>query len=220
MNARALILDKLTVTLAGRKLVHLDTAIPAGEVRCLVGPSGSGKSTALAALAGTLAPDFRWSGRALLDGAEITTMPPWKRRLGLLFQDALLFPHLSVAGNLALGLAPQAGEDRRARIEAALERIGLAGSGKRDPAGLSGGQQARVALMRTLLSKPRALLLDEPFASLDRPLRREIRSFVFALAREEGLPVLLVTHDPEDVETSGNPALSPLGAAVTAADMH
>jgi putative thiamine transport system ATP-binding protein len=136
---------------------------------------------------------------------ELTPLPPEARRVGILFQDDLLFPHLSVAGNLAFALPasvrPMA--QRRARIEQALADAGLAGFGDRDPATLSGGQRARVALLRTLLAQPRALLLDEPFSKLDAQLRDEVRRFVFEHARDSALPTVLVTHDEADAVAAG-----------------
>lgn len=196
--------------LAGRELIRpFDLAVPAGEAATLMGPSGCGKSSLLAYICGTLDPAFQGVGRVLLDGTEIGDRPPEARRLGILFQDDLLFPHLSVADNLAFGLPPEVRgrRARRARVEAALAEADLAGFGARDPATLSGGQRARIALMRTLLAAPRALLLDEPFAKLDVALRGRMRRFVFAHARAQRLPTLLVTHDPADAQAAGGPIL-------------
>jgi putative thiamine transport system ATP-binding protein len=174
-------------------------------VLTVMGPSGSGKSALLAAITGTLPPAFAMTGRILLDGHDITTRPTEARHVGILFQDELLFPHLSVGGNLAFGLpaAVKGRAERRARIEAALADVGLAGFADRDPATLSGGQRARVALMRMLLSEPRALLLDEAFSKLDADLRDQVRSLVFGIARDRDLPVLQVTHDAADAEAAG-----------------
>ncbi len=203
--ALGLRLDALTVTLGGRGLVALDTLIGPGEALTVMGPSGSGKSTLLAAITGTLPPAFGMTGRILLDGVDVTHMPTEARRIGVLFQDELLFPHLSVGANLAFGLRPEVrGRGaRRARIEAALADIGLEGFAGRDPATLSGGQRARVALMRMLLSEPCALLLDEAFSKLDAALRGQVRAFVFDTARARRLPVLQVTHDIADAEAAG-----------------
>ncbi len=139
---------------------------------------------------------------------DITGWPPESRRIGILFQDDLLFPHLSVGENLAFGIPRSVDRRaRRARIAAALAEAEMPSFESRDPATLSGGQRARVALMRTLLSEPRALLLDEPFSKLDAALRGRIRRFVFDHAIERGLPTLLVTHDPDDAAAAGGPLL-------------
>ena len=214
MTAPALVLERLRLGLAGTTLVDLDVTVPPGEVLTVMGPSGSGKSTLLAALAGLLDPVFDLEGRVRLGDDDVTRWPPERRRIGVLFQDPLLFPHLSVAGNLLFGVpAGVRGRARRQRVEAALADAGLAGFGPRDPATLSGGQQARVALLRVLLSEPRALLLDEPFAKLDAALKDDIRNFVFARVRARELATILVTHDPADAEAAGGPvhALEPSG---------
>lgn len=209
MPEPGLTLERLCIEHGGRRLIELDTRIAPGETLTLMGPSGIGKSTVLAAITGTLAPGFRLSGRILLDGEDITHLPTERRHVGILFQDELLFPHLSVAGNLAFGLpASVPRPERGPRIEAALAEVDLGGFGPRDPATLSGGQKARVALMRMLLSEPRALLLDEPFSGLDAQLRDQTRRLVFDLARERGLPALLVTHDAADAEAAGRQVIT------------
>lgn len=203
MNDRHhLVLKDVQLALDGASLLTLDAEVGPGEILSVMGPSGAGKSTLLAFVAGFLAPAFAASGRVLLNGHDITGLPAERRGIGLLFQDPLLFPHLSVAGNLRFGL-PRAIRDKSASIEAALADIGLAGFGDRDPATLSGGQQSRVALMRLLLSEPRAVLLDEPFSRLDSHLRQEMRQLVFDRLRDAGLPSLLVTHDREDAAAAG-----------------
>ncbi|APX94031.1 ABC transporter ATP-binding protein [Halomonas sp. 1513] len=202
MTAPCLEFNQVHIALQGRTLLELDARVAPGEVLTVMGPSGSGKSTLLAYAAGFLAPAFHASGQVLLGGQDVTALPAEQRGIGLLFQDPLLFPHLSVAGNLRFGL-PRATPDKSARVEAALADIGLAGFGARDPATLSGGQQARVALMRLLLSAPKAVLLDEPFSKLDMALRHEMRQLVFDQLRAAGLPSLLVTHDHADAEDAG-----------------
>jgi len=184
-------------------------SVPPGEVVTVMGPSGCGKSSLLALICGTLDAALQGRGRVLLNGADVSDKPPEARRVGILFQDDLLFPHLSVAGNLAFGLpaAVKGRRARRARIEAALAEADMLAFYDRDPTTLSGGQRARIALLRTLLSEPRALLLDEPFAKLDVALRAKFRSFVFEHARAQALPTLLVTHDPQDAADAGGPRL-------------
>lgn len=212
----ALILDDLRVTLDGQEMVRLSAKVAGGEVLTIMGPSGSGKSTALAAIIGTLRPPFSLSGRILLDGRDVTRLATRDRRIGLLFQDDVLFPHLSVGGNLAFALAAGGTrQDRRAQVDAALAAAGLDGFVDRDPATLSGGQRARVALLRTLLAQPRALLLDEPFSRLDAGLRAQVRAYVLDRARAEGLPVVLVTHDPEDARAAGGAVIPPRGAPLS-----
>jgi len=201
---KGLILDHVVLSLAGRVLIGpLELSIAPGEVVTLMGPSGSGKSSLLAFLCGTLDPVFRCQGRVRLDDNDITHWAPERRRLGILFQDDLLFPHLSVGSNLAFGLPPGLSkEQRRQRVETALVEAGLGGFALRDPATLSGGQRARVSLLRMLLSQPHALLLDEPFGRLDSRLRGQFREFVFTRARTNDLPVLMVTHDMADAEAA------------------
>ena len=140
----------------------------------------------------------------------MTGLPAQQRRIGVLFQDDLLFPHLTVGQNLAFGLAnaAQGRAARRARVQQALLEAGLEGLAERDPATLSGGQRARVALLRALLAEPRVLLLDEPFSKLDTALRQGVRRFVFAHAAARGLPVLLVTHDRADADAASGPVLT------------
>ena len=219
MTDSGLVLDGVHVGLGAQLLIPpLSLVVAPGDVTTVMGPSGSGKSSLLAYLCGTLDPAFRAGGRIRLDGIDVTELPPERRRIGILFQDDLLFPHMSVAENLAFGLGAElrGRAARRARIEAALAEAGLAGFGDRDPATLSGGQRVRIALLRTLLSRPRALLLDEPFGKLDATLRARFRGLVLGHARRQQLPTLLVTHDPDDAAAAGGPVvmipLDPLAA--------
>jgi len=211
-----LVLDRLEVRAKGKLIVALDAVVKPGGVLTIMGPSGSGKSTALAAIIGTLGPEFSLSGRLILDGRDVTGLPTRARGVGLLFQDDVLFPHLSVGGNLAFALPPalRGRKARRAAVEAALAKAGLAGFADRDPATLSGGERARVALMRTLLAEPRALLLDEPFSRLDAGLRDHIRAFVLDLIRAERIPAILVTHQSDDARAAGGRIIDPLGRPV------
>ena len=181
-----------------------------GRILTLMGPSGSGKSSVLAAMAGTLhsvaegSEVLRFEGKVMLDGRDLTTLPTAQRGIGLLFQDDLLFAHMTVGENLLFAVPAGPKRERLAAVEQALDEAGLAGFGARDPATLSGGQRARVALMRALLARPKALLLDEPFSKLDAALRDQFRTFVFEHLRESGVPAVLVTHDAADV---ADPAL-------------
>lgn len=194
----------------GTLVSDLRFEVQPGQILTLMGASGSGKSSVLAAIAGTLgsvaegAQALRCSCSVRLDGEDITHRPTAQRGIGLLFQDALLFAHMTVAENLLFAVPPGPRAQRLAQVRQALDEAGLGGYGKRDPATLSGGQRARVALMRALLAQPRALLLDEPFSMLDATLRDQFRAFVFEHIRARHIPAVLVTHDPADI---ADPAL-------------
>lgn len=173
--------------------------IAAGQILTVMGPSGCGKSSLLAAIAGLDAGRLHLTGRIRLHGQDVQHLPTERRRIGLLFQDDLLFAHWTVGQNLLFAVPAGPKQARWAAVHAALSNADLAGYADRDPATLSGGQRARVALMRALLARPHALLLDEPFARLDTALRVPLRTWVYAHLREQGIPTLLVTHDPSDV---------------------
>lgn len=198
-------LDAVRIRLNERELVAVDRHIRPGETLTVMGPSGSGKSTLLAYVGGFLDPVFSGEGRVVCGGRDIAHLPAGDRHAGILFQDPLLFPHMSIGGNLVFAI-PQAVKGRtvrRARAEEALDDVGLSGFFERDPDTLSGGQKARVALARTLLAAPNFLLLDEPFSKLDMQLRGQIRDLVFDKAKRSRLPVILVTHDAADAEAAG-----------------
>lgn len=202
--ARGLELRDVVIRKGGQVLVQMNTLIGPGEVLSIMGPSGSGKSTLLALITGNLAPDFQATGEVWLDGNDISKLPTHQRRAGILFQDDLLFPHLSVGANLAFGLRSGGTTGERAeRVNEALREVELDGYQDRDPATLSGGQKARVALMRMLLAEPCALLLDEAFSRLDADLRLQVRDLVFERALVRDLPVIMVTHDIEDARAAG-----------------
>nr|WP_234988805.1 ATP-binding cassette domain-containing protein [Tropicibacter naphthalenivorans] len=172
--------------------------VPARQKLAVLGPSGAGKSTLLDAIAG-----FRpmHAGTILCDGAEITQSPPEQRPVSILFQDANLFPHLTVARNLGLALRPDGGRlspDAAQQVAEALTRVGLSGYDDRKPGTLSGGQQGRAALARVLLQARPVILLDEPFAALGPALKVEMLGLVTEVADRLGATVLMVTHDPED----------------------
>ena len=165
-----------------------------GEFYTLLGPSGCGKTTLLRMLAGFAQPD---AGRILVDDEPIDPVPPWKRNVGMVFQNYALWPHMSVFENVAFGLRERrvSGHELERKVRAALELVGLTGFERRRPSQLSGGQQQRVALARTLVIQPRLLLLDEPLSNLDAQLRAQMRLELLRLHRDVGITTLYVTHD-------------------------
>jgi len=184
----------------GRRVVDdVSLTIQAGQVTCLLGPSGCGKSTTLRMIAGV---EMQDSGEIWVDGRlvcdTVYRVPPEQREIGLMFQDFALFPHLSVAENVAFGLKTGTKEERRARVEELLGRVDLMRFVDGFPHQLSGGEQQRVALARALAPRPRIMLMDEPFSGLDNRLRDGIRDETLSLLKEEDTAVLLVTHEPEE----------------------
>lgn len=180
-------------------LAQLNLQVPSGVIHTVMGSSGSGKSSLLAAICGTLPDGVQFEGEVSLDGQRVDQLPTEKRHIGILFQEDLLFAHMTVAENLMFAVPAGPRDARLAQVQQGLDDLEMSGYGPADPATLSGGQRARVALMRALLAQPRALLLDEPFSKLDAALRERMREFVFELVRKRGLPVLMVTHDHSDV---------------------
>jgi len=181
----------------------VDLTVRRGSVVALLGPSGCGKTTLLRTIAGLEAPDagvIDVAGTVLSDGPSV--VPPEKRRIGMVFQDWALFPHLSVAANVGYGL-PKA-ERRGPRVDEALALVGLVGFGDRVPGTLSGGQQQRVALARALAPRPSLLLLDEPFSNLDASLRVSVRSEIHALLLDLGITCVFVTHDQDEAFVVGD----------------
>lgn len=172
---------------------------PNGKVMTLMGPSGCGKSSLLAAIAGLPLSGLHANIEVSLQGQRVDQLPTSQRHIGLLFQDDLLFAHMSVRQNLLFAVPPGTAAEREAQADAALKELGFQSLADRSPLTLSGGQRARVSLMRTLLAKPQALLLDEPFSKLDVALREQFRQFVFEHVRRLQLPTLLVTHDAADI---------------------
>ena len=179
---------------------EVSLAIKDGEFLVLLGPSGCGKTTTLRMVAGFIEPT---AGHVKLGGSDVTLLPPWKRNAGMVFQSYALFPHLTVAQNVAFGLEMRklgkADIDRR--VEETLALVRLAGYGARLPRQLSGGQQQRVALARALAIRPDVLLLDEPLSNLDAKLRQEVRVEIRELQRQLGLTTVMVTHDQEEALT-------------------
>ena len=199
-------ITNLNVSKAGQALIsELNLSVAPGEVFTLMGASGSGKSTLLNWIVGALDPVFSVQGELWLNGVRRDTLPIEARRIGILFQDDLLFPHLSVGQNLAFALPAriQGRAERRRVIESVLADVGLSGFHDRDPATLSGGQKARISVLRALLAEPEGLLLDEPFSKLDAVLRGQFRAFVYDRISQLGIPTLLVTHDPADIPPEG-----------------
>ncbi|HBD91616.1 MAG TPA: Fe3+/spermidine/putrescine ABC transporter ATP-binding protein [Gemmobacter sp.] len=189
----------LTRRFGGRAVVQaVSLAIAPGHVTCLLGPSGCGKSTTLRMIAGVEQPD---EGTILIDGAEVfgpaRNLPPEARGIGLMFQDFALFPHLTVAQNVAFGLKGES-EAKARRVDELLEKVNLSGYGAKHPHQLSGGEQQRVALARALAPRPRLMLMDEPFSGLDNRLRDGIRDTTLEVLKQEGAAVLLVTHEPDE----------------------
>jgi putative thiamine transport system ATP-binding protein len=198
-------LEDVTLTVGERTLFGpISISVEKGKVLTVMGPSGSGKSTLLDFICGTLGNAFEAVGEVVLNGRHLNALEAESRRIGILYQDDLLFPHMSVGENLMFGLpATVRGRDeRQERVVQALADAELEGFAGRSPFTLSGGQRARVALMRVLLSEPEALLLDEPFGALDKSLREQFRTFVFDHTRTLGLPTLLVTHDHDDASAA------------------
>ena len=198
-TAPRLEIRNLVRSFGGRRVVDdVSLSVQPGQVTCLLGPSGCGKSTTLRMIAGV---EMQDSGEIYVDGQLICDahrrVPPEKREIGLMFQDFALFPHLSVADNVAYGLRGSK-IDKRQRVEDMLARVRMKGFVDAFPHPLSGGEQQRIALARALAQKPRIMLMDEPFSGLDNRLRDGIRDETLAILKEEDTAVLLVTHEPEE----------------------
>lgn len=178
-------------------------SVGAGEIVTLMGKSGSGKSSILSCIGGDLSNAFEASGDVKLDGKALNHLPPESRNIARLFQDDLLFPHMTVGENLLFAIHGTSRAERMNDMRAALHNAELDGFENRAPHTLSGGQRSRVALMRALLAKPKAILLDEPFSKLDTELRAQIRAHTFANIAARNIPALLVTHDRSDAPHGG-----------------
>ena len=194
-------LENINVNLGGQSIVEgVGFELQEGEIGCLLGPSGCGKTTLLRAIAGfePVQQGGIWLGTRQVSGADIDHVEPEHRGIGMVFQDFALFPHLSVADNISFGLRGASSAEKRARVTELLEHVGLEGYGPRYPHQLSGGQQQRVALARALAPRPRLLLLDEPFSSLDAELRESLAMEVRDVLKREKITGLLVTHDQQE----------------------
>ena len=182
----------------------LSFRIAPGEVLTLMGPSGCGKSTVLNALAGHPSADFSYHGDYYYQQQRLNDLPAEQRHIGILFQDDLLFPHLNVWENLAIALPNHITKSqRKQQALATLTSLDLSALADKHPEQISGGQRARISMMRMLLAEPAVILLDEPFSKLDKSLRVDFRRWVFAQTQRLGLPVLMVTHDEADVPANG-----------------
>jgi len=209
LSGRGLSVRGLTIVYEGRTLIDdLDLEVAPHEIVALLGPSGSGKSSLLRCIAGVQAPE---RGSIGWDGQDITRVPAHRRGIGLVFQDALLFPHRDVAGNVGFALPRDASSS--GRVSDLLALVGLPGFEGRDVATLSGGEAQRVALARALAPRPRMLLLDEPFGALDRDLRDRLAADVRRLLLDAGTPALHVTHDRQEAELVADRILHLPGAA-------
>ncbi|OED43296.1 ABC transporter ATP-binding protein [Endozoicomonas sp. (ex Bugula neritina AB1)] len=200
-----LMVDRLSVAFGDAQLFKgLSFSVDSGDVLSVMGPSGSGKTTLLNVISGSLESSFSVTGQLLLNDHSLIGVAPHKRHIGLQFQDHLLFPHMTVGENLAFGLPRHYRKStRRERVLKALMDCGLKGYEDYAPKQLSGGQKARVSLMRTLLSEPDLILLDEPFSKLDAELRGHFRKFVFSQIKSRNIPALMVTHDIQDLPVGG-----------------
>jgi len=200
-KAPAVRLRGLSLSLGGNRILSdIDLDLMPGQVLALLGPSGSGKTTILRLVAGLMAPDagaIEIGGRVMADAAQGVFVPSEQRGLGMVFQDYALWPHMSVFQNVAFPLEMQrvAKADRKHRVMAALERVGLAGLADRRPSALSGGQQQRVAIARAIVAEPKLVLFDEPLSNLDRELRETMVDEIAGLVADLGLTALYVTHD-------------------------
>lgn len=185
--------------LARPLLSNFSLTIKAGKITVLQGPSGCGKSTLLGAIAGTAPESLELSGEIILQDIMLNLLAPEKRQVGILFQESLLFPHLNVGDNLAFGLPKsKSRKDRQQAVSDALAQADMTDYGTADPAILSGGQKARIAMMRAMLSEPKLLLMDESFAALDPELRQQFGHFVSTQIETRHIPALLISHHEDD----------------------
>ncbi|NDW16478.1 ATP-binding cassette domain-containing protein [Alteromonas genovensis] len=206
----ALTLRELEIFKGSALLLSLDVTVDEGEILTVMGPSGSGKSTLLQAIAGHLDTPFSFSGSISIDGTNLASQPPHRRGVGVMFQDALLFEHMTVEQNIMFAMPSakyQTKSRKREAVAKLLHAVELDEMQHRVVTTLSGGQQSRISLLRTLAAEPQAVLLDEPFSKLDTALRQHIREWTFTQLRERNIPALLVTHDSADAVSAGGQAI-------------
>jgi putative thiamine transport system ATP-binding protein len=203
----SLILDNITILKHDSRLLTVNVEVKKGEIVAVMGPSGAGKSTLLDGISGQLTPPFTMEGQLILNGQVMNDIPAHQRNIGILYQDALLFEHLNVGENIAFAMQGNRQgrnkQERRDAIAEYLTEVGLGDLQDRSVHTLSGGQQARVALLRTLAAKPDAVLLDEAFGKLDATRKTQFRDWVFTQLVKRQLPTLMVTHDIADAEAAG-----------------
>ena len=199
-------LENIVIYRDKKPLLQLSAEVAKGEVLTVMGPSGAGKSTLLQAVAGQLKAPFSIAGQIKINGVVINDIDAHLRRVGIMFQDALLFEHMTVGENIAFAMPADRQKNKQMKRDAInelLAAVDLDGIADRAVNTLSGGQQARVSLIRTLASQPEVVLLDEPFSKLDVALRGQIRSWTFSQLKARKIPAVLVTHDKDDALAAG-----------------
>ena len=199
-------LENIVIYHDERPLLQLSAEVAGGEVLTVMGPSGAGKSTLLQAIAGQLKAPFSIAGQIKINGVVINNIDAHLRKVGIMFQDALLFEHMTVGENIAFAMPADRHKNKQVKRDAInelLAAVDLDGIADRAVNTLSGGQQARVSLIRTLASQPEAVLLDEPFSQLDVALRGQIRSWTFSQLKARKIPAVVVTHDKDDALAAG-----------------
>ena len=199
-------LENIVIYHDERPLLQLSAEVAGGEVLTVMGPSGAGKSTLLQAIAGQLKAPFSIAGQIKINGVVINNIDAHLRKVGIMFQDALLFEHMTVGENIAFAMPADRHKNKQVKRDAInelLAAVDLDGIADRAVNTLSGGQQARVSLIRTLASQPEAVLLDEPFSQLDVALRGQIRSWTFSQLKARTIPAVVVTHDKDDALAAG-----------------